>query len=81
MTTKIYFKAIWIFKNGRNSVSSDFSVDIYDDVFDSIEHTDIEDSRHIHQQFSSAFRKAFPQYNNKDYKMIALRNISFMLPS
>jgi len=30
MTTKIYFKVIWIFKDGRNSVSSDFSVDIYE---------------------------------------------------
>ena len=69
MTTKIYFKAIWIFKDGRNSVISDFNVEIYKDVFDSIRNTDMEESKHIYKRFSSSFRKAFPQFNNKDFKM------------
>jgi len=72
MTTKIYFKAVWIFKDGRNSVSSNFSVDIYEDVFDSIRNTDMEESEHILDRFSSSFRKAFPQFNNKDFKMTAV---------
>lgn len=73
MTTKIYFKVIWIFKDGRNSVSSDFSVDIYEDIFESIQHTDMEDHTHVYKQFTSSFRNVFPQFNNKDYKMTALR--------
>ncbi len=72
MTTKIYFKLTWVFKDGRNNVNSNFSVDIYEDVFDSIENTDTEDCIHISQQFSSALYDAFPQFNNKDYKMTAV---------
>lgn len=72
MTTKIFFKVTWIFKDGRNSVASDFSVNLYQDVFDSIPYEDAQEREHIFKQFSRAFFEAFPQFNIKNYKMTAL---------
>ena len=72
MTTKIYFNATWVFKDGRNSVSIDFCVDIYQDVFESIPNTDLQEHQHISKQFSLVFLRAFPQFNNTEYKMTAL---------
>jgi len=72
MTTKIYFNATWVFKDGRNSFSSDFCVDIYQDVIESIPNTDLQEHQHISKQFSLYFFRAFPQFNNTEYKMTAL---------
>lgn len=72
MTTKIYFNATWIFKDDRNSVNSDFSVEMHQDVFDSIPNTDLQEKQHILTQFRSAFLTAFPKFNNVEYKMTAL---------
>jgi len=33
----------------------------------------MQERSHIYKRFSSSFRNAFPQFNNKDYKMTALR--------
>lgn len=49
-------------------------MDTYEDVFDLIEHADMEKRNLIYKKCSSSFHKTFPhQFNNKDYKIIALR--------
>ncbi len=81
MTTKIYFKVTWIFKDGRSSVASDFDVDIYKDVFESIPNTDFEEGEHIFKTFYSALCEAFPDFDSEEYKMTSLGKISFNLNS
>ena len=72
MTTTIYFNVTWVFKDDRNSVSSNFSVEMHQDVFDSIPNTDSQEQQHILTQFRLGFLRAFPQFNNTEYKMTAL---------
>ena len=85
MTIKIYFKVISNSKDGCDNAivdcSRDFSVDIYEDVFNSIPNTDYEESRHIFERFHAAFFKSFPDFNIEEYNMIALGKFSFKFKS
>ena len=76
MTTKIYFKVTWIFKDGRNNIVSDFNVDIDQDVWESLPHVDMQDGEHITHQFGSALRNAFPQFDKQEFKVTALGKYS-----
>ena len=60
----------WIFKDGRNRVTSDSSVGIiYQDMFYLlVPNTEFEGSRHISKRFDLAFFEAFPQFKIEEYK-------------